>query len=590
MRKRSTVILLLFIVFWGTCFAEFCLAQSVELNRYENEHSFARLEPVKADGKVGLAVIFEGTNDLHYYAVKETAAGGFNLTIKASCQGMTFSQPVFPKWSTFYDTAQQKDVEVYVGNFTVFLPIESYDENQSQFDVEVQIAAIACTSKICLTPFTKKLAQKIDLSKAGLFREITLQQSNSKGETAKAGFQASYSAPFAFFLALVAGLILNIMPCVWPVIPIIVTRIWNLAGEKRSRSMLLGLAFCVGILLFFAAIAIANIVLRLGYGVVFQWGDPFRNPVFVTGLALFILALGLFMFGLINIGIPASVTSKAGGSKGGLIGGIGMGFLAALLATPCSFAILAAAFAWAQTQTLPIATFTIMLIGVGMAVPYILLTTLPNLLNRLPKPGEWMEHIKHALGFVLIFIAVSLIAALPRERMKGVLYYTVILSFCLWMWGNWVSFTTPIRKKLTVRLIALVIAIVTGWWLLPQRQAVIDWQKYDAEKIDEAKTLNKPVLIKFTADWCTSCKWLDMTVYGRKDIAQLIANKGIIAVKADTTLLKSKATIDLANLYKEPGVPVTVLHLSGGQERRLRGLFGKDELAQILNDLSDVKR
>ena len=123
-----------------------------------------------------------------------------------------------------------------------------------------------------------------------------------------------------------------------------------------------GLAFCVGILLFFAGIAALNIVLIVGRGVVFQWGDLLRNSAFVTALSLLMVVLGLFMFGVFTIGIPASVTSKTGGGNG-YAGSVGMGFLAAILATPCSFAILAAAIAWAQTQSLPVATLTIMLIG-----------------------------------------------------------------------------------------------------------------------------------------------------------------------------------------------------------------------------------
>jgi len=390
-------------------------------------------------------------------------------------------------------------------------------------------------------------------------------------------------------MALAAGLLLNVMPCVWPVIPIIVMRIWNQAGENRVRSMGLGLAFCSGILLFFAAIAVLNIVLILGFDRVFQWGDLLRNQVFLAAMTLLMVVLGLFMFGVFSIGIPASVTSKAG-TGSGYAGSVGMGFLAALLATPCSFAILAAAVAWAQTQTLGVATFTLMLIGVGMAVPYLILILTPGLLSRLPKPGGWMERIKQGLGFLLLLIAVKLLSALPSEWRISVLYYVVILSFCVWMWGGWVSYSTTRGRKWLVRGFALVIAVIAGWAILPGQAEVIDWLDYDAAKIATAADEQKPVLIKFTADWCSSCSIVEKFVYMRKDIGKLIEQKGVLAFKGDTTLGDNPATLDLANIYKEPGVPVSVLLLPGGRSKKLRGLISKDDLKEVLDTLPDATR
>jgi len=558
----------------------------VEIVRYEDEFSTVRVEPARMGEKTGLAVIFEGTKDMHYYAKKETAAGGYNLKVSAKAQkGVTFGEAVFGKWGTFFDTAQGKNVEVYAGNFTIFIPIEvcvlSYP-----FDVEVTVEGIACTSKICLAPFEHKVQTRIDYSQIDSWREIRFATAGGE-DTGDAKPAASYSAPIAFLLALVAGLLLNVMPCVWPVIPIIVMRIWNQAGESKSRSIALGLAFCSGILLFFAAISVLNIVLILGFDTVFQWGDLLRNQVFLATMTLLMVVLGLFMFGVFSIGIPASVTSKASGGSG-YAGSVGMGFLAALLATPCSFAILAAAVAWAQTQTLGVATFTLMLIGVGMAVPYLVLTSVPGLLNRLPKPGGWMERIKQGLGFLLLLVAVKLLSALPGEWRISVLYYVVILAFCVWMWGGWVSYSTARGRKLLVRIIALAIAVGAGWAILPAHaEKPIDWRDYDAAEIAKATREHRPVLIKFTADWCTSCSVVERFVYMRKDVGELIKRKGVLAFKADTTLAENVATVDLANVYKEPGVPVSILLLPDGGQKKLRGLIGKNDLKEILNNLPD---
>jgi thiol:disulfide interchange protein DsbD len=591
-----TFLTIFFISFIPTVSPALGGSEPVEVARFEQEYSTAHLEPAMMEDKAALAVVFEGTDDLHFYAKEETAPGGYKLRIEAKSAGISFGEAVFPKWGTFRDPALKKDVEVYVGKFDVFVPIESEFSKTPQAEVEVKISGIACTSRICLRPFEHKLETKIDFSQADSWRRIkfsTAPAQDAKPATPKAAGRAkpaaSYSAPIAFLIALVAGLLLNVMPCVWPVIPIIVMRIWNQAGESKSRSIGLGLAFCGGILLFFAAIAVLNIVLILGFDTVFQWGDLLRNTVFLAAMTLLMVVLALFMFGVFAIGIPASVTSKAGAGSG-YAGSVGMGFLAALLATPCSFAILAAAVAWAQTQTLGVATFTLMLIGVGMAAPYLVLILTPGLLNRLPKPGGWMERIKQGLGFLLLLIAVKLLGALPGQWRISVLYYVVILSFCVWMWGGWVSYATARGRKWLVRSIALLLAVAAGWAILPAHEKAIDWLDYDAGQIAIAASENKPVLIKFTADWCSSCSIVEKFVYMRKDIAELIKQKGILPFKGDTTLTGAPATIDLAKVYNEPGVPVSVLLLPDGRTEKLRGLIGKNDLKKFLNTLPDAKR
>lgn len=574
-----------FIIFPHTiCFAQSDSAGVVELAKYEKELSSAKLTPARMGEKAGIAVVFEGTDDMHYYAVKETAGGGFNLTVTPSGQGMTFGEPVFPKWTYFKDPLGDK-VEVYVGNFTVFVPIEKYAGTASQFDASIDISFLACTSKICLMPAVKTLTTTINMDQADSWQKISFEPIDKARQIAVTP-SVSYSWPFAFGLAIIAGLTLNIMPCVWPILPIIVMRLWNQASHSRARSIAFGLMFSGGILLFFAVIAVANIILHLSYGMVFQWGDHMRNPAFVTGMGLLMVVLGLFMFDIFTIGIPSSVTGKAGQGQGWL-GAIGMGFLAALLATPCSFAILAAAFAWAQTQALPIATLAIMLIGVGMALPYMILTTAPGLLDKLPKPGGWMDGVKKIMGFLLFIIAVKLIGALPSERFTNVLYYVVILSFCLWMWGKWVTYSTPKARKLTVRAVAVLLAVAAAFVMLKAPVKYIAWQDYDPDRITEAVEQNKPVLIKFTAKWCLNCSVVDRLVYKQKDIADVIKQKGILAFKGNTDTSDLPAYNDLTQKYKA-AIPVTIVILPGGDQKQLTGIISKDDLKQAIKDLPDI--
>jgi thiol:disulfide interchange protein len=187
---------------------------------------------------------------------------------------------------------------------------------------------------------------------------------------------------------------------------------------------------------------------------------------------------------------------------------------------------------------------------------------------------------------VLLVIAVKLIAALPGDRRIDVLYFAIVLGFSVWMWGGWVSFSTPAVRKLVVRTIAVALAIAAGFIFLPAPQpSMIDWQKYDSVAIDAAVKDNKPVLIDFTAGWCLSCQVVDKTVYSRKDIENLIKQKDVYAVKADTTLKDYPATKALETFYNEPGVPVTILLLPGKEPMRWRGLSFGDELKSALEKL-----
>jgi thiol:disulfide interchange protein DsbD len=338
-------------------------------------------------------------------------------------------------------------------------------------------------------------------------------------------------------------------------------------------------------LLFFACLAGANIILRSFYDQSLSWGDHLRNPTIVTVLSLLMIVMALFMFGIFTFAIPSSIAGKSGSGKG-YAGSLGMGFLAAILSTPCSFGLLTVAFVWAQGQSLALGTLAIMVIGLGMAAPYAILTSMPGWLQRLPRGGRWMELFKQTLGFVLLIIAVKLIKAVPDASKINLLYVAVILSFGIWVWFNWVPYGTKFSRKLLVRGITALLVISAFWFFF--KPELVEWQDYDANLIESAKSEQTPVLIKFTADWCTNCEVVDKFVYQRKDVAELIDKKGILAIKGDTTEAKYSATLDLKNTYNEPGVPVTILWLPGRIEPvRLRELFFDDQLRELLETLPD---
>ncbi len=580
-------------------------AGAAEIVRSEQEHSSARLEPARREGRPGIAVVFEGTEDVHYYARPETApAAGLELKITAESDALEFGATVLPAWTIFDDPTGQK-IQVYVGDFTAFIPIrqESIAGDEKDVAVTVRLAGIACTSKLCLPPFEKTLTTTINLSEAAAWRAISLAapqaQAGPPAPADEGGRQSvlSYSTPLYYLLAVVAGLSINIMPCVLPVLPLILLRLVDHSRRPDSgRRIAPGLAFCAGVILFFATFALISAIVSLTTGAVLDLNSLFRYPAAVIVLFLAIVFFGLAMLDIVTLSLPSSVAGHQSDTSR-LAGSLGMGFFAGVLSTPCSGALLGFVLVWAQTQPLLVSSTAIVLMGVGMALPYAIIVLIPSLLDRIPKPGHWMEIFKKSTGFLLFAIAVKLtLAALPKDRLLHVLMYGIVFSYCVWMWGKWVDFSTPALRRVVIRFLAVVLAVGAGLWLLPASErpagAALDWKPYDAAVVQQAVSQQRPVLLKFTADWCTNCKVVERRVYEDPEVVELIRDKDVLPIKADTTVIDYPATRDLKAVYGEAGnVPVTiVVRPDGSREKPLRGIFDRQELIAILITLPEKSK
>ena len=345
----------------------------------------------------------------------------------------------------------------------------------------------------------------------------------------------------AIGVALLAGLALNIMPCVLPVIPIRVLSIVQLAGESRRRFVTVGLAFVGGMMLFFLGIAGLNVGLKLTVGRGFDLNEGFQSPAVIITLAMIVVALAANLFGVFNVIVPSSVMAMGQGQsrRGPHVKSLGMGLMLAVLATPCSFAFLAAALTYAQIAPLLAGTLVILAIGLGMSAPHAMLAACPSLVDRLPKPGQWMEIFKQSTGFVLLLVAVWLISTLRGDGPGypfWILAWAVILVMCLWMWAGWLRYDTPLRKKLLVRGLALAMAAGSGWWMLtPPGEPMLHGEKFDWARIQQVRESGRVVLVKFTATWCVKCLQQEATVFSDPALAQAIDELGVYYVKADVS-------------------------------------------------------
>lgn len=571
-------------------------AQSVpegytELARTGEEFTSAKVVAAEYKGQKGLGIFFYGSHDLHYYADKETAPlAGMELTVAAEANDLSFGTPQLPVSIPFRDPALDTIVNVFVGEFRVFLPFAHTPDNDVTHQVTVTIDALTCTSTTCLAPFTQTLTLDLTPASADWISIKTLSdQAVHTPNQASPAQPIQWSTLFRYLgLAILAGILINAMPCVLPVIPIIIMRLVEQSKQSGSQRILSGVSFCSGMIAFFVLFAAIAAILNVTTGSVINLNSLFRDPNMAIGLFLLIVLFAMIMFDFLPVLLPASVSGHQ--SKGtGASAALGTGFFAAILSIPCSGALLGSVMVWAQTQPVFVSSLCIILMGVGMALPYAVIIANPVLLHKLPKPGAWMEHFKKTCGFLLLFIAVKIaLPALSKDRLINVLLYGIVLSFCIWVWGTWVTFTTPVKTKYITRLAMVLLVIGAGVWLLPSHTALIPWEPYDAQVIEDAQANGQPVLIKFTADWCTNCKVLERRVFESKSVADLIETKGILAIKADTTTRDMPATQDLNAVYQEAGnVPVTILLLPDQAPIKLRGIFKKHALKELIIPLPD---
>jgi len=399
-----------------------------------------------------------------------------------------------------------------------------------------------------------------------------------------------YSVWAGLGLALLAGLTLNIMPCVLPIIPLRIYSLVNMAGESRRRFITLGLAFAAGILLFFAGLGLISAGLRLlGKGTI-DLNEHFQYAWVRILIAMVLLALSANLWGLFNVTVPGKVAAMGQDATSQTHGAaVGMGLMMAVLSTPCSFAVMAGALAWAQIQPIWLGSLAFVLIGVGMAAPHVVLASQPALLKLLPKPGRWMELFKQTMGFLLVPAVVYLLSTLPAGGgwpwLVGL--FGLALVFGLWVWGSWVRFDAPWRRKLAVRGVAVAVVAATGWFTLPQPQwKGVEFEPLDAARIASARKEGRIVVVKVTAAWCGECKILDHEVFSLPDMAREFRERSVVAMEADVTEADSRDAKWVENTVGgDP--PLTIIYPPG--EAKPRAVVGNYKPDDMIGYLKEAK-
>ncbi|CAN5651423.1 thioredoxin family protein [soil metagenome] len=384
-------------------------------------------------------------------------------------------------------------------------------------------------------------------------------------------------AKFLLF-GFLGGMILNLMPCVLPVISLKIFGFIQHAGQSRRRILRSGLAFVAGVFAWFIGLALLLILLK-NAGHAITWAFQFTNPYFVLVMSVVVLVFALNLFGVFEVALPQSANRGLLGwsSQEGDAGSFFQGLFATIMATPCTAPFLGTALGFAFTQSGWLILLMFIAIAAGMSAPYLLLSAQPAWLKFLPKPGAWMEHVKQLMGFLLLATLLFLLSVLGVQRgLEALIWascFLLVVAVVCWMKGAFITPLASAARRAVVLAMMFALLLASGTYLIAGKfaQAKVqtstaetegDWQKFTPEKLESELARGAAVFIDFTAAWCVTCKFNEATVLETDAVREAFQRHNVVKLKGDWTNADPEITKTLQQ-FRRPGVPLYVLYPAG---------------------------
>jgi thiol:disulfide interchange protein DsbD len=376
-------------------------------------------------------------------------------------------------------------------------------------------------------------------------------------------------------MAFVGGLILNIMPCVLPVLTLKLYSLIEQVDIDQAEQKKAGLAYTAGILASYLALAIVVLVMQIVLGQNIGWGFQFQYPPYVAALATLVFVFGLSLFGVFELPALGADSASQAADKEGVVGYFMTGVFATLLATPCSAPFLGTAIGFAFSQPAAIVVVFFLVAGLGLASPFLLIAWVPALFKLMPQPGAWMDTFKQLMGFSLIATTLWLVSVLSSQitlgGLIGFLVFLATTAVSAWIFGNWGGLGASGLKQIGALVVAVLVSIGGGmYWLdmTPAMHMQVDgeggWRAFSPAA--RASLLNryrggedpmfkgKAAFLDFTAEWCLSCKVNEKTVLASESVEAAFAKNDVVKIKADWTNRDEDIT-DWLKCFGAGGVP-----------------------------------
>ncbi|GJE50138.1 Thiol:disulfide interchange protein DsbD [Methylobacterium tardum] len=382
------------------------------------------------------------------------------------------------------------------------------------------------------------------------------------------------AAAFAFL----GGLILNLMPCVFPVLSIKVLGLIRHAGESPGRLRLHGLAYTAGVLASFLGLAALLIALK-GGGAAIGWGFQLQSPIVVAGLAYLLFAMGLSLSGVVHVGGRLAGLGDGLARRAGLSGSFFTGVLATLVATPCTAPFMGSAVGFALTQSAGVALAVFASLGLGLALPFLALTLWPPALRALPRPGAWMEVLKQILAFPVYATVAWLVWVLAQQvdprGLLAALIGLVLVGFAAWAWERGRAAAPRTGRIAQAAAILAIVTVAALAVTLPQQRTLPSAQAaadgivpFTQARLDALVSARRPVFIDMTAAWCITCAVNEATSLNTKAVRAAMAERGVTYMKGDWTNQNPEIT-RLLEKYGRSGVPLYLLYAGTGEPQVL---------------------
>jgi len=407
----------------------------------------------------------------------------------------------------------------------------------------------------------------------------------------------------ALLFALLGGLILNLMPCVFPVLAMKAAAFARLAGHDRAEMRRDGIVYTAGVLVAFAAMAAIVIGLRASVGDV-AWGFQFQSPVFSLLIAYLFFVVGLNLSGVFEVGSRLAGVGQGLTARGGTTGAFFTGVLAVVVATPCTAPFMAAALGFALSQPAPATVAVLLAMGLGLALPYLALSMTPALQRLMPRPGPWMHRLRQFLAFPMYASAVWMVWVLTQQTgSDGVLYALggmVLIAFAIWMLrlGSGAAAGTWLRRGLAAVAVLLAFAVALKLEDGPATAASASggpnagvsfegWERFSRARMAEAVAAGKPVFVDVTAAWCITCLVNERVALETPASRKAFEQAGVVKLKGDWTNRDDEITGVLKELGRA-GVPLYLFWAPGADKPKVLPQVLTESM--ILSELSSIQQ
>jgi thiol:disulfide interchange protein len=448
--------------------------------------------------------------------------------------------------------------EPKAGNVSGSEPAPQYYEGEVTFTFDLEVPRSAkpgdtiltgflgfqtCDEKSCLRPSGAKFTVMVPVSAQEQPGKLAISfQEDDYARVAKVAAQqpgriepvniVTLSAQLV--LSLIGGVLLNLMPCVLPVLGLKIMSFVKQGGQHRSEVLALNLAYTAGLMIVFLVLATLSAFLNLG------WGQQMTQLWFRLTMLVLMFAFGLSFLGVWEMTVPGlggSEVVEATQGREGLAGAFFKGVFTTILGVSCSGPFLGGVFGYTLTQPWWVTYLIFVCIGLGMASPFLVIGLNPRLISILPKPGEWMNTFKHLMGFVMMGVVIWVFSTLGVKNYIPALTLLVGVSFGLW-WIGRVPVYEDTGKQINAWIVGSLAAAAIGWFgfaFLGPVKELYEWKPYYEDALAKYQTEGKTVMVDFTADWCANCQTNFRWAINTQPVKEVVEKNGVVAVKADWT-------------------------------------------------------